>query len=123
MSPLFRQYSTFDAYLKIIKYCTGCDFNKLNCKGFELQNYFMTSDNVKISLFQGVFENNILTVNTCWDKNANMIENFTDVRDIQKHLKNNTISFNSEADKNSKVPTCFVVSYPDGNTILADQHI
>lgn len=88
------------------------------------KNYLiMKNGNALIGLFQGMFENNILTFNPGWDENANTLENFTDVRDIQKHLKNNAISFHSEADENNKGPASFVISDPDGNTILVDQHV
>ena len=38
--------------------------------------------NSLIGLFQGMFENNILTFNPGWDENANKLKTFTDVREL-----------------------------------------
>jgi hypothetical protein len=76
-----------------------------------------------VGLFQGMFENNILTFNPGWDENANKLEQFDDVRDIQKHLKSNNIGFVTEADESKLGPANFVVLDPDGNAILVDQHV
>lgn len=75
-----------------------------------------------ISLFQGMFEGNILTFNPGWDENAKDLEEFTDVRDIQKHMKNKGHSLISEADENTAGPGRFMLTDPDGNMILLDQH-
>ena len=88
------------------------------------KNYLiMKNGNALIGLFQGMFENNILTFNPGWDENANTLESFTDVRDIQAHLKKQDISFHTEVKENTSGPGSFVISDPDGNTILVDQHI
>ncbi len=75
-----------------------------------------------IGLFQGMFEKNILTFNPGWDQDAQPVDTFTDVRDIQKHLKTSGISFESEADESSSGPASFVILDPDGNPVLFDQH-
>lgn len=82
----------------------------------------MKNENSLIGLFQGMFEGNILTFNPGWDVNAKNIEKFDDVREIQKHLKNKNIKLNSEADENTSGPASFMVTDPDGNLILVDQH-
>lgn len=88
------------------------------------RNYLiMKNGNALVGLFQGMFENNILTFNPGWDENANPLESFDDVRDIQKTLKRNNIKLTTEADETSSGPASFVVSDPDGNTILIDQHV
>ena len=88
------------------------------------KNYLiMKNGNALIGLFQGMFENNILTFNPGWDESTNKLEVFTDVRDIQKHLKNNAIKLEREADENSEGPASLVLFDPDGNTILIDQHV
>lgn len=88
------------------------------------KNYLiMKNENALIGLFQGMFENNILTFNPGWDENANTVENFDDVRDIQKHLKSNNISLVQEADESTSGAASMMVLDPDGNTILIDQHI
>lgn len=75
-----------------------------------------------IGLFQGMFEGNILTFNPGWDQDANMLEQFDDVRDIQKVLKSRGIDFVQEADEMTKGPAHFIIVDPDGNTIMLDQH-
>ena len=76
-----------------------------------------------IGLFQGMFEQNLLTFNPGWDENANSIPNFTDVRELQKQLKSKNVTFVSEADETTKGPASFIVLDPDGNPILVDQHV
>ena len=88
------------------------------------RNYLiMKNGNALIGLFQGMFENNIMTFNPGWDENAQTLSDFDDVRAIQKHLKANSITLNSEADEEGQGPANFVVTDPDGNTILIDQHV
>ncbi|WP_339635073.1 VOC family protein [Bizionia echini] len=88
------------------------------------KNYLIMKNNkTLIGLFQGMFENNILTFNPGWDENANTLKTFTDVRDIQSQLKEKDVSFISEVKTNTSGPGSFVISDPDGNTILVDQHI
>ena len=83
----------------------------------------MKNGNALIGLFQGMFEENILTFNPGWDENANSLESFDDVRSIQKELKRNNIKLESQADENTLGPASMVLKDPDGNTILIDQHI
>lgn len=88
------------------------------------KNYLiMKNGNALIGLFQGMFEQNILTFNPGWDESANKVEPFDDVRTIQKHLKDNSIKLESEADNNTSGPASIVMHDPDGNTILIDQHV
>ena len=75
-----------------------------------------------IGLFQGMFEKNILTFNPGWDHNANNLEHFTDIRDLQKKLKARGISLSQGADEASIGPASFTLTDPDGNSILIDQH-
>jgi catechol 2,3-dioxygenase-like lactoylglutathione lyase family enzyme len=75
-----------------------------------------------IGLFQGMFEGNILTFNPGWDQQGNETDTFTDVRDIQKALRQSGVAFASEADETTRGPASFVVTDPDGNPILIDQH-
>ncbi len=87
------------------------------------QNYLiMKNQNALIGLFQGMFEGNILTFNPGWDENASNLDEFSDVREIQKHLKENGVPLISEADENSSGPANFMLTDPDGNMILVDQH-
>ena len=75
-----------------------------------------------IWLFQGMFEKNMLTFNPGWDGNAQALDTFTDVRDLQRQLKADGVSFASEADEASSGPASFIIHDPDGNPILIDQH-
>ena len=49
--------------------------------------------------FAGDIEKNILTFNLGWDESANKVDPFDDVRTIQKHLKDNRLKLESEADE------------------------
>jgi len=75
-----------------------------------------------IGLFQGMFEDNILTFNPGWDQSAQNTDSFTDVRDLQKQLKAEGLELMSEADEASEGPASLMLQDPDGNTILIDQH-
>ncbi|CAN5288927.1 hypothetical protein BH23BAC2_BH23BAC2_19840 [soil metagenome] len=87
------------------------------------KNYLiMKNENSLIGLFQGMFEGNILSFNPGWDENAQNIENFEDVREIQKHLKNENLQLTAEADENTTGPASLMLNDPDGNLILIDQH-
>ena len=87
------------------------------------QNYLiMKNGNALIGLFQGMFDGNILTFNPGWDENANNLEKFDDIRDIQKRLKASGLTLMSEADENSTGPASLMLTDPDGNLILLDQH-
>jgi lactoylglutathione lyase len=87
------------------------------------QNWLiLKNENCVIGLFQGMFEKNILTFNPGWNQNAENLESFTDVRELQQELKEKGIKFLSEADVTSNGPASFVIEDPDGNTILFDQH-
>lgn len=83
----------------------------------------MKNGNALVGLFQGMFENNILTFNPGWDENARKLESFDDVRTIQEHLKKGGLKLESEADTSTNGPASFMVLDPDGNTILIDQHV
>jgi len=88
------------------------------------KNYLiMKNENSLIGLFQGMFENNILTFNPGWDTDAKTLENFDDVRTIQKHLKKKGAALQSEADETTTGPASFMITDPDGNSILIDQHV
>ena len=82
--------------------------------GFEViggddENYaIIQNGQTKLGLFQGMFEDNILTFHP------------DDVRAIQARLKEHGIELNKEADE-GEGPAHAVVTDPDGNTILLDQ--
>ena len=82
----------------------------------------MKNDKALVGLFQGMFEGNILTFNPGWDENANEVDSFDDIREIQKQLKSGGIHLTSEADETTQGPASFMLNDPDGNVILIDQH-
>ena len=97
--------------------------------GFEVtggdaaQNWLiLKNDTHVIGLFQGMFDKNILTFNPGWDQNAQQLDSFTDVRELQRTLRDKGIEFQSEADESTEGPASFVTVDPDGNPILVDQH-
>ena len=83
----------------------------------------MKSPSCVIGLFQGMFDQNILTFNPGWNDGAQPLDNFTDVREIQRKLKADGVEFATEADETTSGPASFVIIDPDGNTILVDQHV
>ncbi|MEZ4795771.1 MAG: VOC family protein [Flavobacteriaceae bacterium] len=88
------------------------------------QNWMiMKNGTTTIGLFQGMFDQNILTFNPGWDGNANKLKSFTDVRDLQKELKSKGFTMITEADETTTGPASFVIVDPDGNPILVDQHV
>ncbi len=76
-----------------------------------------------VGLFQGMFDQNILTFNPGWDAEAQPLDAFTDIRDIQRQLKERGIQLVSEADEETTGPASLIATDPDGNTILIDQHV
>ena len=75
-----------------------------------------------IGLFQGMFESNILTFNPGWDQNGDETDSFADVREIQRELKARGIEMTSEVDETTSGPASLMLTDPDGNQILIDQH-
>ena len=76
-----------------------------------------------VGLFQGMFDKNMLTFNPGWNQDAQKLDTFTDVRDIQRQLKTQGMEFVTEADEGTTGPAHFIVVDPDGNPILMDQHV
>ena len=75
-----------------------------------------------IGLFQGMFEKNMLTFNPGWDQGAQELDDFTDVRELQRRLRAGGMTFVSEVDEAGSGPGSFIVVDPDGNPVLVDQH-
>ena len=92
--------------------------------GEESQNWLILSDGAAaIGLFQGMFEKNMLTFNPGWGPGGAEIDEFEDVRELQKRLRSDGASFVSEADEDTTGPASFVILDPDGNPVLVDQHV
>ena len=102
-------------------------YEKLGFKVFagdQSQNWLiMKNGDHVIGLFQGMFDKNILTFNPGWDSDAQTLGEFTDVRELQRRLKESGVEMISEADEGSTGPASFMIADPDGNTILFDQHV
>ena len=92
--------------------------------GNAAQNWLILKNGAHIiGLFQGMFEKNILTFNPGWDQNAQTVGSFTDVRELQRQLKAQGVSFVQEADASTTGPASFIAVDPDGNPVLVDQHV
>ena len=76
-----------------------------------------------VGLFQGMFDKNTLTFNPGWNAAGETLDDFTDVRELQRQLKSHGMSLASEADEDSTGPASFMIMDPDGNPILVDQHV
>lgn len=76
-----------------------------------------------IGLFQGMFEGNILTFNPGWDQQARAVGAFTDVREIQARLDDAGVPIDTRTDPDGSGPAHIVLSDPDGNVIMFDQHV
>lgn len=91
--------------------------------GDQSQNWLiMKSGRHVIGLFQGMFENNIMTFNPGWDQGGNETASFTDIREMQRELKAKGVSLGDEIDESTSGPASLMLSDPDGNQILIDQH-
>lgn len=88
------------------------------------QNWLiMRNDTHTIGLFQGMFDKNVLTFNPGWNAHAEPLDEYTDVRDIQAALQEQGISSGGDIDPLSRGPASFMLTDPDGNPVLIDQHI
>lgn len=89
------------------------------------QNWLMLrSGDAVIGLFEGMFEQNMLTINPGWDSNCQAVPGFEDVRSIQRRMKDaGGIVFTAEADESTTGPAYCCVIDPDGNPVLIDQHV
>ncbi len=76
-----------------------------------------------IGLFQGMFDKNMLTFNPGWNNKKETLAQFEDVREIQKKLKASGLTPNPAADESTTGPAFLMLTDPDGNPILIDQHV
>jgi catechol 2,3-dioxygenase-like lactoylglutathione lyase family enzyme len=98
--------------------------------GFEIfggdpaQNWLILQNgSTTIGLFQGMFERNMLTFNPGWDSACNELPEFTDVRALQRRLRDLGVEPATAVDEATTGPGSFMVVDPDGNPILVDQHV
>jgi lactoylglutathione lyase len=76
-----------------------------------------------IGLFQGMFPRNILTFNPGWTQRATPLDTFLDVRELQARLEERGLPLVLRADPDSTGPASLMLTDPDGNPILIDQHV
>jgi catechol 2,3-dioxygenase-like lactoylglutathione lyase family enzyme len=103
-------------------------YEKLGFKqvaGDQAQNWLILQNSTStIGLFQGPrYTRNMLTFNPGWDRTGSTLPDFDDVRDIQRTLKARGLVPTVEADESSTGPASMVLTDPDGNPILLDQHV
>ncbi len=77
----------------------------------------------KIGLFEGMFDSNIFTFNPKWDSSGNEDQSLTDIREIHQKVKSNGLETISDISSSDEGPNNFMISDPDGNIILFDQHV
>ena len=88
------------------------------------QNWIVLQNGVStIGLFQGMFEGNLMTFNPGWDQRAEALEEFTDIRELQRRMKAAGLSPMMEADESTTGPASLMLKDPDGNLLLFDQHV
>lgn len=76
-----------------------------------------------IGLFQGMFDQPMLTFNPGWTQGAETLESFADVRDLQKAFRAKGLELSMTCDEAGKGPANIMLSDPDGHPILIDQHV
>lgn len=76
-----------------------------------------------LGLFQGMFPRNTLTFNPGWDDAGQPLPAFTDVREVQRELREKGLAPAPAADESTRGPAFFMVIDPDGNPVLVDQHV
>jgi lactoylglutathione lyase len=87
------------------------------------QNWLiMKSGDAIVGLFEGMFERNMLTFNPGWSAEATEVDPFTDVRELRRRFQESGLELSDEAGEGSEGPASFIVTDPDGNPILFDQH-
>jgi len=93
--------------------------------GGEMEHNYLIMKNGDsiIGLFQGMFDNNILTFNPGWDQDCRELTDYSDVRELHRNIKAEKIKTEQESLEGDGGPGSFVMIDPDGNPILIDQHI
>ena len=90
--------------------------------GSEEESYLiLMNGEALIGLFQGMFDKNILTFNPGLNNRKERLEEFTDVREIQRRLKEQEVEVMTEVDESTSGAGSIVLVDPDGNQVLIDQ--
>lgn len=97
--------------------------------GFKMTNgdgkkwVVLQSEGTTIGLFEGMFTKNTLTFNPGWDNQKRTLPEFDDVRELQKAFKAKGLTPLPAADEATSGPAYFMLTDPDGNPVLFDQHV
>jgi catechol 2,3-dioxygenase-like lactoylglutathione lyase family enzyme len=92
--------------------------------GDQTKNWLiLQNESATIGLFQGMFNKNVMTFNPGWDRSGGPLPDFDDVRDLQRALKKQGITPATGADEATTGPASLMLTDPDGNPILLDQHV
>ena len=84
----------------------------------------MRNGGTTIGLFQGIFDKNTLCFNPGGHYGEPPLPNFTDIRELAQELKTKGVEFTKEEGLSSKSgPAGFILTDPDGNEILVEQHV
>ena len=90
--------------------------------GGDGKQYLMMANGTTIlGLFQGLFEENILTFNPGLGQDKERLADFEDVRDIRAHLIDSGLEMTTDTDPDEDGPAHITLMDPDGNAILIDQ--
>ena len=81
----------------------------------------LKNEETVIGLFEGMFPKNMLTFNPGWSQDAQNLDDFEDIRDIQQSLLVAGVTLESKAEGDAG-PASIMLTDPDGNPILIDQH-
>lgn len=76
---------------------------------------------VKIGLFHGMFDGNILTFNPGMGDDGTPLGDFEDIRDIRSTLSDAGVGFIADLNPDETGPAHLTLADPDGNAILIDQ--
>lgn len=92
--------------------------------GDQSENWLiLVNRRIVIGLFQGMFEQNILTFTPGLDPELGTVDEFTDVRDLRKALEAAGLEVEGNTDESESGPAHLTLTDPDGNPILIDQHV
>ena len=92
--------------------------------GGEGKYAMLRNDTTLIGLFEGMFEENLLTFNPGWDHLQGEVTDFTDARELRSELQSRGVEVpDPDEDEAESGPTSFFIQDPDGNVILVDQHL
>lgn len=84
----------------------------------------LANQSTVIGLFFGMFEGNILTFNPGWEGVAEAANDFTDVRELSSGIEALGIKAIEDTTRDSSEgPASFMLTDPDGNVLLFDQHV